>query len=331
MPNKKQLQKLEAILESTIMALEKEESGKHQMSTASLAYETGLNILLTKDSFKNLVNERNRIKTAKITRAAKNLLIQFEDFGVTSYLDFSDSVKLNVKAINLKSKLAPIKEEVIAKVEASFRNFELEADAFYNSMLMDIFNQGRQHQTIANPKTKTTYKKFASYGYDENQNFEALSNVLKDELMVYMSYLKDFVYEDIENSYNISLNKSAMVKSLTNSMEKSSSDMQEIFRKHSWQAYSFGNLYQLEKDNAEFVAWQTGHHADDCLTCRAFQTGATILKDSDGNNLEYTLDTDAVIYRLEDISKVARMDGPAFFCHEGCRCQFVSYDKKTSF
>jgi len=316
MLNKIQLKNLEAILESTIAALEK---------------ESDLNFLLMKDSSKFLENKRSRIKTAKITRAAKNLLLQFEDYGLTSYLDFSDEVKLNVKNINPKSNLAPIKEDVLIKVSKEFDKFELERDDFYQNMLLHIFNQGRQHQTTVNPTIKITHKKFASYENEENKNFETLVAVLKDEFMIYLSYLKDFVDEDIENSYNISLNKAAMIKSLSKKMDKSSHDVQEILRKHAWQAYSFGNLYQLERDKIEFVAWQTGQHIDDCDECRNFQTGAAILKDADGNNLNYTIDTDAMIYKLEDISKVSKIDGPVFFSyHDGCRCQFISYDKKKA-
>jgi hypothetical protein len=316
MLNKTQLKNLETILESAISSLEK---------------EADLNFLLIKDSSKNLENKRSKIKTAKITRAAKNLLLQFEDYGLTSYLDFADEIKLNVKNINSKSNLAPIKENVLIKVNKEFDKFELERDDFYNNMLLHIFNQGRQHQTIVNPTTKITHKKFASYEAEENKNFETLVTVLKDELMIYLSYLKDFINEDIENSYNISLNKAAMIKSLSKKMDKSSTEVQEILRKHAWQAYSFGNLYQLDRDKTEFVVWKTGSHIDDCLTCMDFQTGAAILKDGEGNNLPYIIDTDAVIYRLKDIFKVSKIDGPVFFSyHDGCRCQFISYDKKKA-
>ena len=314
MLDKKQLKTLEATLESAILALER---------------EADLNFLLTKDYCKTSTSKRDKIKAAKITRAAKNLLLQFEDFGLTSYLDFSDSIKLDVKNINLKSKLAPMQEDVLIKVNKAFNKFELELNAFYDNMLMNIFNQGRQHQTVVNPTNKVTYKKFASYDFEENKNFETLVGILKDEFMIYLGYLKDFVDEDVENSYNISLNKSAMIKSLGISMDKSSTDVQEIFRKHAWQAYSFGNLYQLNRDNVEFVKWQTGSHADDCLKCRAFQIGSEILKDIEGNDLNYIIDTDVVIYKLKDILKVAKIEGPVLFSHhDGCRCQFISYNKK---
>lgn len=332
MLSKKKLQKIEAILESYLPLFESQASGKHSSSTVPLSYATGLNLLVKTGSFKEMVNPQNRIKNAKIVRAAKNLVIQFEDFGLSSYTELTDKMMNSIKTINGKSKLAPSEESVKATVSDKFADYELECDAFYNSLLIDIFGQGRMHQTVANPNSQVSIKKFALYDQRESESFDSIAAHLKDELFVYLDYLRLETEKNIKRCYAKGYSKPEIIIFLNKKFSKHSCDMQEIFRKHCWQVYSFGNIYQLKKDSVQHVAWKTGHHIDDCLTCRAFQNGDSILKDAESKELFHIKLTDAIIYNIDDILKIAKLDGPSFFCHNDCRCQFISADnKKTAF
>jgi hypothetical protein len=324
MLSKQKLKKIEAILESYLPLLEKQENGRHNTSTVSLVYASGLNLLIKKGEFEQITNKKNRIKNAKMVRAAKNLVIQFEDFGITSYADLSDNILDNIRDINGKSKLAPLQDSIKTCIQNKLNDYELECDAFYTSLLVDIFNQGRMHQTVANPNSQSGFKKFASFDLRESQGFDSITANIKNELMIYIDYLKQEIALSVDNCYKQGFSKSEILIHLAKEFSKYSIDMQEIFRKHSWQVYSFGNLYQLEKDKVKHIAWKTGHHIDDCLTCRAFQTGEAILKNEDGQELPHVASADAVIYNLQDVLKIAKWEGPRFFCHDDCRCQFIA-------
>jgi hypothetical protein len=324
MLSKKKLEKVEAILQSYLTRFENQKDGKHNTSTVPLAYASGLNLLIKNDAFNQIVNKQNRIKNAKIVRAAKTLIPQFEDFGVESYTQLTTKVLSAIKDLNGDSKLAPHTAASITCLNDKLIDYELECSAFYTNLLVDIFNTGRQHQTVANPNAQVTFKKFASFGQVENESFDTITAHLKNELFVYLDYLKTKLVADIERCAARNNSKSEMLNYLNKKFSRHSYTIQDIFRKHCWQVYSFGNIYQLEKDNVRQVTWQTGHHIDDCLTCRAFQTGEAILKDENGNELPYSKVNEAVIYNINDIIKIAKLDGPAFFCHPDCRCEFIS-------
>jgi len=324
MLSKRKLKKVEAILQRYLDLFDSQKTGKHNMSTVPLAYASGLNLLVKNSTFKNeIVNKQNRIKNAKIVRAAKNLVIQFEDFGISSYAKLTDTICDNIQTLNGKSKLSPSKEAIMANVDDKFNDYELECSAFYSSLLIDIFNQGRQHQTVATPNPQVTFRKFAIFEQADSECFDTLVAHLKDELFSYLDYFKSRATSDVERCLADHYSKPELLVFMGKQFSKHSRNVQALFRKHCWQAYSFGNLYQLEKDKVRYVAWKTGQHIDDCLTCRAFQTGEAILKNETGDELPHKLVGDTVIYNINDIRKTSKLDGPAFFCHDDCRCQWV--------
>jgi hypothetical protein len=330
MLSKQKLKKVEAILESYLALFESQKDSKHNTSVVPLAYASGLNLLIKDSAFHEIINKENRIKNAKIVRAAKTLIPQFENFGVESYTKFTNSILTDIKSLNGESKLTPNITSTIACVDGKFLSYALECSAFYDNLLVDIFNTGRQHQTVANPNAQVTFRKFASYEQPESESYETITAHLKNELYAYLEYFKDRAIADIEKCVVKNYNKTQVLNYMYKKFSKHSYNIQEIFRKHSWQVYSFGNIYQLEKDNVRQITWKTGQHIDDCITCRAFQTGEEILKDGDGNDLPHTLTNDAAIYNINDIIKIAKLDGPAFFCHDGCRCEFISAESKKA-
>jgi len=330
--SKQKLKKVEAILEFYLALFENQKEGKHNTSTTPIAYASGLNLLLKNSAFNEIVNKQNRIKNAKIVRAAKTLIPQFENFGIESYTKFTDKILNGIKNLNGKSKLTPIQTAILRCLEDRFADYKLECSGFYNDLLVDIFNQGRQHQTIVNPNAQIGFRKFASYEESESESFDTVATHLKNELYTNLNHFKLKIAQDIEKYNAANYSKPEVIALLGKKFSKQSFNLQEIFRQHCLQMYSFGNIYQLEKDNVKHVSWKTSQCTDDCLTCRAFQTGEAILKDGYGEELSHTLINDAAVYNIYDIIKIATLDGPAFFCHIDCRCNFISAEsKKTTF
>lgn len=344
MPSRKQLLKAASILREylpLIEALEKRpeaEAPRRRLGAGQTRlaeqlgniYDAGgFNLLARGTGLNKVMQKHNRIKNTKMVKSAKNLSIDFEEFGLTQYADFFEKNIKHVSKLNGNSRLAPLKEDVLLTCQADIEAFNEKASSFYDNLLVDIFNLGRQHQIIAVPRLNERIgaKKFMQFTTEDNAKFEKLSNALKEELHNEMVNLKGRLTRAVERDYKEGFVKSAIIDNMERVYSKFSYKIEDILRKHCWRSYQYGNLHQLVKDEVRYVAWKTGHHQDDCLGCRAIETGEEVLKTASGESLPHHRNVDTVRYELSDILAIADTQSPSYFCHDDCRCFFIPADK----
>jgi hypothetical protein len=326
---KHKLRKIAGIIQKHLPLIEAMENPETSAQFTPVFYESGLNLLLKNNSFDSMVSKRKKFLNAKMVKAAKNLSIQFEDFGMNAYVNSFSSTLESVATLNGPMQLLPIEDNVKELVFSSLRELEDEAANFYHALLLDIFSTGRMHQEIVGGRNNgvTGLRKYSSFNLNDASKFERLNSYLTDDFAVVIGALKSSLKNCIAQSYKEEFSKEEMVNKLQKVYSKFSFDIESALRLHAWRTYSAGNLYQLDRDSTKMVAWKTSHQVDDCIHCRAIETGELILKDKNNAELRHKRNIDQVSYYLEDIIKLSEFSGLSTFAHEDCRCFWVSSDK----
>jgi len=328
MYNKNKLKKIANIIKMNLPLIEAAENPEINSQFTPILYESGLNLLVKKAKLDSVMSKKGKFLNTKMVKSAKNLTSQFEDFGITSYLKSFELSLEKIQKLGGPLNLLPHQDDVINVIKNSITDYHDESFNFYSSILVDLFNVGKTHQEILNNKKLTREAGLKKYTFNLNDvgYFEKLNNFLSEDFKNKLIFLQNNLIKSIKQAYDSELDEVQMIDQLHEVYSKFSFDIENTLRQHAWKSYSAGNLYQLKKDNIQMIAWKTNHQIDDCIHCRALETGELILKTKDGQFLPYKRHIDKVSYYLKDIIQFSEFEGLAYFGHEDCRCFWINAD-----
>ena len=328
MPNKEKFKRIATVIEAYLRLPISDTTNFIDIKNGFGIYANALDSLVKKDKLKTLLATQKNLSSSKMVQSAKNLSKQFEMHTIEHYTDCANNILAGIANLNGKSKLTPIREDILNVISTELDALQNREASFYDNLFIDIFNLGRQHQDVVGPKDnlRNRFKKYASFTMVENDRLEKTTNFLKAELFSSIQELlrqSDYL---VEMNFEQNADKKRLLNNLQENFSKYSFDVERLFRNHCWKIYSAGNLHQLAKDNSVMVRWQTGHFAHDCSRCRSLETGDDILSDKSSNYLPHRRNVDKVAYQLSDIMPLCELEGPSFFTHDDCRCFFVKTD-----
>lgn len=276
--------KIATILEKYVAKFEViDEQPMKKIAQALPILGSSVDVFVDKTKLQGMQNRK--FKNRKIIVNARNLYNQFEEASENSFqVLFSQ-----LRKTNAKRKLAKFKKEI---------------DTLYDGMLSGIFNLGRQQERVANKSLPhDSLKKFAEYNLTDMQHFDNVLSSVKDDIALKIETCgSDFQDEDFDEQYQY---------------------LRRAFDNHFWKIYSYGNLYQIQKDQTPYVEWRCGQYKDDCGTCKKIAIGDLVLRDANGNAFPYVKDLYGNVYVANDITNYIGMDGLSKFTHEDCRCFLV--------
>lgn len=269
---------------------------------------------------------RDKVREGKIVRAARALMLQFDEDSSALATDIGEKVRNAIENINPGSPLTPKFNLVASTLQKTLHSCLLTFEGLYENFIPSIFAQGRFHQTLYNPREKH-FKRYATFSLEESAEADKVHMMVKADLeSTFTNFSEDLVEYAMHLVKEERMAKEQLLDRLEHFATQRLSFLTDLTRAHLREAYAAGNLYQLAKDKVELVRWQSGQHVDDCGTCRAIQMGDILLEDAGGNTIKHVEGTlGGIAYYLEDIVRVAKEKGASYFNHDGCRCSFVPY------
>lgn len=299
-----------------------------------VVYESGLSLLPYRKKDAKLEENakvyrawRDQIRENKMVRAARGLMLQFDEDALGFVSDITDKIRHAIENINPASNLTPKYNVVASVLQKTFHACLLTFEGLYEAYIPDIFAQGRFHQTVYNPREKN-FKRFATFSVEESAEADRVHMAAKGD---FETTFNNFADDLVEYATHLIQEKRVAKDELIERLEAFAGEkvgfFTDLMRAHLREAYAAGNLYQLSKDKVELVRWQSGQHIDDCSMCRAYQMGDLLLEveDRKGNytTVRHVAGPSGVAYYLEDIIKIAKEKGASYFNHDGCRCTFL--------
>ena len=319
---KAKLIKIASLIERALPLVRAAEISRTEEAVPYVAplYCTGsLNILVHNGKIKPIADNK-KFANLKVVKSAKNLATQIDDFIINSYVQFTKTYIYKLSNLNCTT-LLPLKSNMLDCTATAFEDFKNDVHDYYKTLFIDVFNVGRQHQLLSNPKAVSAHK-FMTFTASENHKYESVLHVLTSEFNNKLDNLNILVVDQIDKSFNNNYNKKAALHSLDLILSDYSIDIGKLIMNHCWEMYSVGNLHQLIKDGTKTVMWQTGHYENDCQKCRAYEIGESIVCYA-GKELPHAQDLYKVKYNLVDMNHLSSL---AKYCHEGCRCILVAAD-----
>lgn len=324
MISKNKLEKMAAVTEKYIKILSAPNSPVQESGLHPAIYESGLGLLVKTAKLQRTTDKQQRIASIKMVKSAKNLSIDFQQVAIGAFSDFSEHVLDKIERLNGFSKLAPLKKEVQHVIESGLKALETRFASFYYTLLLDIFNSGRQHQElfVKSNNVRESLKKYAAFNESDTQNYEKLYHDNLQGCERSFQALHGNLMTILQKCYTENNLKFAIINKLQKELVQFSFSIEDMLRQDAWKTYSYGNLHQLAKDKVKLVTWKTGHHIDDCVKCRAYETGDTVLT-KEGIIVPHQRTVDKIMYDLKSIMSLSNFDGVESFGHYDCRCSFI--------
>ena len=195
-----------AALEDILQILEKQSEVLYKLQIAQendksetlpIIYSNGYDLLIKKDRIRPLQNWKSKLKSAKITRAAKNLMIMFNSEFSEMLTETISQILKKIKLSNengFEKNLSPSKNVVPYIIEEEINSLKKNFKILWNNYSLAIFNNARQHQVLFNQKTPL--KKFISDVHIDLDKYElelntAIHDYEQELKMNSQSYLAD--------------------------------------------------------------------------------------------------------------------------------------------
>jgi len=285
---------------------------------SSLIYSNPLSLLVNKN---NVIGNdwRSKIKSSKIMRAAKNLMLLFDSEFSEIFDEFFTDLPKKIESLNEDSELSPAIKDINTVIDSEFNSFIKSVNILIENYISDTFNSARQHQVLFN--NKISLKKFLTRDIHDIQAIEESKypgfRDLFSEIENFKYDLKMACKKIIEKNEN----KSTLIEEVKSLETIESKILSDYIRKAISAIYHSGNAYQLKKDEPEFIRWKTSQDIDTCPSCRAIQMGDKVFWTEDGENAEFNIDNEGAFYKFSDIKHL--LNSPSSITHEKCRCNFI--------
>lgn len=285
---------------------------------SSLIYSNPLSLVVNKNNV--IANDwRSKIKSSKIMRAAKNLMLLFDSEFSEIFDEFYKDLIKKIESLNEKSELSPAIKDINILLNSEFDSFVKSINILCENYISDIFNSARQHQVLFN--SKLSLKRFLTKDLND---IVAMEKSKYPKFRDLFSEIKNFKYDlkmlckkMIENNEN----KLTLVQEIEQLESIELKILSDFLRKAISSTYHQGNAYQLLKDEPEFIRWKTSQDIETCPNCRAIQMGDKVFWTEDGEDAEFDIDNEGAFYKFSDVKHL--LNSPSSITHEKCRCNFV--------